>query len=275
MAVAVRWPNSASKSAASTSRRPRRCACDLLDRDVCRGACSGPAPGRRVTCRKPPTPSTTTVTSPSSRPSRRSTVAPDGLPDLRRQRRAVAWPGPGDDPDANRDPAVGDAGPHGRTGEPRKGSAAADLQNARHLERGQAHHLHDDGVADGQRILRVWLRDRAEPACGSLGPASQSPIRRSCGGRRAAWPTELSAIRLAGCWARAAAAPASTANSDHAPLRRPVGDQDHALDAEQRRRAHLLVVEDGPDAADRRAHQQIRDLAADAAAELPAPRGGR
>jgi hypothetical protein len=68
--------------------------------------------------------------------------------------------------------------------------------------------------------------------------------------------------------ARAAVAPASTANSIIRRFAEPWCDQDHALDPEQRRGAQRLVVEECPDPADAGPHEQVADAAEGKAPEL-------
>ena len=116
-ASAVRWPKSASKTAARASRRPvrrprTRSAPDTIDQDGDRPELQSEQAlhGRR-----------------------------HGAPDLGASAARAAWPGPGDDPQADEDPLVADADGDRRAAEdpPPGRAAAADPRHARGPRRRQ------------------------------------------------------------------------------------------------------------------------------------------
>src|SRR5687767_9450082 len=129
MASAVRWPKSASKIAASASRRPVRrprwrSASDTIDEDRHGAELQSEEPFDRGGNRGP---------------------------DLCGQR-CERLPGSRDDAQADDDPVVADPDADRGAGEPAApgGPSVADACDARDLERGQADELGDDTLPDGQ-----------------------------------------------------------------------------------------------------------------------------
>ena len=222
----MRWPKSASNTAARASRRPvrrprTRSAPDAIDQH-----------GDR----------------PRSSPSRRSTVAAT-VERIWSVSGASGWPGRATTHSRTRTRSsrmrTETAEPptsRRQAGPPRPTRATPGTS-----KRGQPDELGDDAPPDGQ--LRA--AHEATPVRACIGGSRH---RRGAAARAATAPGRPSDSAIsAGTRVRAVVAATSQANADHPPLRPAVGDDDRAADAEQRRAADPLVVEDGPDPADRRA----------------------
>jgi len=161
-----------------------------------------------------PTPSTTTVTSPRSK--RAAAPRWRRLPDEPARRVPRAWPGRATI-HTRTDTLPSPSGPAPASRRAMPVAHRADLENARDLERSDAHHLDDDGVAHGERWgsaegswpLRTFIGSLHLP----LGWRNWPGTRPRSGPECAPGPP----------WRRH---PARTRSS---PLCRAVGDQDHAL----------------------------------------------
>ena len=247
MASAVRCPNSASKTAASASRRPAR---RLRTRSSLRRSASRPG-GRQA-----PTPSTRTVTPPSSRPEQPDHGGADGVADLLGERHQ-ALARAGDQPAASRGRARRGRGcarasppiASRQRGPPRPtrttpGTSSAASRTVSRIT---------PGPTESVDIRRLPPRCRPRRPCRVPGvrasppSASRDPLRDALASRRGTHADGM---------------------LDHAPLRAAVGDDHGAPDAQQRRAADHLVVEDRADPPDAGAHQQVREAAADRAREL-------
>ena len=252
IASAVRWPNSASKTAARASRRPARSADPV--RPVPGRAATAP-PGRRSS--SAPTPSTITVTYASLEIEQALDGARDRGADL--PGRAARGHGPAGRRCQTRtrtpsrralDPTIDRPG----AGRPPGGAAARPTRATPGIS-SAARRIISSMTRRGRRSARgrssrASARRRSRPAASARAVAGTLPGDRR-GRRRAAKASAISsghprvrAMRRRDARPRVA---------DHPPLRPAVGDDHRALDAEERRAAELLVVEDLPDPADARA----------------------
>ena len=240
---AVRWPNSASNTAAS-ARRERPC---------------GPA-SPRVAARRgqPPTPSTRTVTEPSSRPEQSLDGRRDGVPDLRGERHQ-ALPGRATSQTARRRGHRA----HGRAPARRaRGRASGGPPRPTRRTPGTSRAAR----RTVSRITSVPTDSDAHVSQRSLPGRRPHPARRDDLPRASGMPSDSAICRVT--WPRQSTAAASQAIPDHPPAGASVGDDAAPADAEQRRAAHDLVVERAPDPLDPRTHQEVGEPAAQVAAEL-------
>ena len=176
-------PGSASTSARCRSRTAvRACAARSPPRTPPRARRRRPArgyrtrvAGRTLAAAQPPTPSTRTVTAPSSQAEQALDGGADGLADLRGRAAKVGARAGRRGAAVTSTPSVADADadrPARRGTSRQRGPAAADAQHAGHLERGQPR---------PSRGSRRGPTDRTRAAHGELPPADDRSRRRPLG----------------------------------------------------------------------------------------------
>ena len=208
---------------------------------------AGPvAPDRRPPARgQPPTPSTSDGDRLRGRGRAGARRWPPTADRTWRGQRDERLAGPGDDPEPDADAArraMPDDDRRGRRGARRHGGpAAADPGDARDLERGEPDELGDDAAADGQLGAAHEASSGRRPRPARRRAVAGRRSRRPRGGRSA---RERLGDELRDARSGPSSPPTSTREADHPPLGPAVGDDHRALDAEQRRAADPLVVED-------------------------------